>query len=129
MTSVLHPSQFEVNEAWIAFQLNETPIRTDRDGAFNCICLMDAGSCYLLGTELVSASDAEPSPKLARDLLTAAWAKKGEFPRTLFLPAGQFQGTLKAEAERLGLIVVSTPEHQLLVFIGEARDGYREHMP
>jgi hypothetical protein len=33
-----------------------------------------------------------------------------------------------AEAERLGMIVVAAPEDQLLVFIGEARDGYREHM-
>jgi len=73
-------------------------------------------------------SAAEPSQKQARDMLTAAWAKKGEFPRTLFVPTGQFQGNLKAEAERLGLAVVSAPEDQLLVFIGEARDGYREHM-
>ncbi len=48
-------------------------------------------------------------------MLTAAWAKKAEFPRTLFLPTGQFQDTLKAEAERLGMAVVSAPEDQLLV--------------
>lgn len=128
MTSKLHPNQFQVNEAWIAFQLNETPIRTDKDGSFNCICLMDAASCYLLGTELISTSAEEPSQKQARDMLTAAWGKKGEFPQTLFVPTGQFQGNLKAEAEHLGMAVVSAPEHQLLVFIGEARDGYREHM-
>jgi hypothetical protein len=129
MTLKLHPSQFQVNEVWIAFQLNDTPIHTDTDGAFNCLCLMDAGSCYLLATELVSASEAEISPTQARDLLAAAWAKKGEFPRTLFVPTGQFQGTLKAEGERLGLVVVPTPEDQLLVFISDARKGYREHMP
>ena len=129
MTSKRHPSQFTVNEAWIAFHLNETPIPTGTDGAFDCLCLMDAGSCYLLATELVSASEAEPSPKQARDLLAAAWAKKGEFSQTLFLPTGQFQGTLKAEAERVGLVVVPTPDDQLLVFIGDARKGYREHMP
>ncbi len=61
-------------------------------------------------------------------MLAAAWAKKGDFPQTLFLPTGQFQGTLKAEAERLGMAVIFAPEDQLLVFIGEARDGYREHM-
>jgi hypothetical protein len=44
--------------------------------------------------------------------LTAAWAKKGEYPQTLFLPTGQFQGTLKAEAERLGMAVVFAPEDQ-----------------
>ena len=35
---------------------------------------------------------------------------------------------MKAAAERLGMAVVSAPEDQLLVFIGAARDGYREHM-
>jgi hypothetical protein len=60
-------------------------------------------------------------------MLTAAWAKKGEFPQTLFMPTGSFPGTMKAEAERLGMAVVTAPQDQLLVFIG-ARDGYREHM-
>jgi hypothetical protein len=128
VTSALHPNQFQVNEAWIAFQLNETPISTDQDGSFNCIGLMDAASCYILGTGLIPASEAEPSQRQARDMLTAAWAKKGEFPQSLFVPTGRFQGTLKAEAERLGMAVVSVPEDQLLIFIGEARDGYREHM-
>jgi hypothetical protein len=128
VTSEFHPDQFQVNEAWIAFQLNETPISTGKDGSFNCICLMDAASCYILGTELISTSEAEPSQRQARDMLTAAWAKKSAFPQTLFVPTGRFQGTLKAEAERLGMAVVFAPEDQLLVFIGEARDGYREHM-
>jgi hypothetical protein len=61
-------------------------------------------------------------------MLTAAWAKKGKFPKTLYMPTGRFPGTMKAEAERLRMAVVSAPEDQLLVFIGEARDGYREHM-
>jgi len=128
VTSELHPNQFQVNEAWIAFQLNETPISTGKDGSFNCICLMDAASCYILGTELISTSEVEPSQRQAHEMLTAAWAKKGEFPQTLFVPTGRFHGTLKAEAERLGMAVVFAPEDQLLVFIGEARDGYREHM-
>jgi hypothetical protein len=128
VTSKLHPNQFQVNEAWIVFQLNDTPINAGKDGWFNCICLMDAASCYLLGTQLISTSQAEPSQTQARDMLTAAWAKKGEFPQTLLVPTGRFQGTLKVEAERLGMAVVFAPENQLLVFIGEARDGYREHM-
>ncbi len=28
---MLHPNQFQVNEAWIAFKLNDIPIPTDRD--------------------------------------------------------------------------------------------------
>lgn len=129
MTSVLHPTQFEVNEAWIVFQLNETPIHTEQDGSFNCICLMDAASCFLLCAELIPSAEQEPSQTKARQLLTAAWAKKGEFPQTLYMPTGRFPGTLKAEAQRLGMAVVTAPEDQLLVFIGDAREGYQENMP
>jgi hypothetical protein len=89
---------------------------------------MDAASCFLLGSELIPSAQQEPSQTQARDMLTAAWAKKGEFPQTLFIPTGRFSGTMKLEAERLGMAVVAAPEDQLLVFIGEARDGYREHM-
>jgi hypothetical protein len=128
MTSVLHPNQFQVNEAWIVFQLNEMPIHTEQDGSFNCICLMDAASCFLLGSELIPSAQEEPSPMQARHMLTAAWAKKGEFPKTLFMPAGRFPGTLKAEAERLGMAVITASEGQLLVFIDDAREGYRQNM-
>lgn len=127
MTSVLHPNQFQVNEAWIVFQLNEAPIHTEQEGSFNCLCLMDAASCFLLGSELIPSAQEEPSQTQAHHMLTAAWAKKREFPKTLYMPTGRFPGTMKA-AERLGMAVVSAPEEQLLVFIGEARDGYREHM-
>ncbi len=47
-TFMLHPNQFQVNEAWIAFQLNDAPIHTRSDGDFNCIALMDAASCFMM---------------------------------------------------------------------------------
>lgn len=50
---MLHPQQFEVNEAWIAFRLNGAPVRTERDGDFNCIALMDAASCFILGSQFI----------------------------------------------------------------------------
>ena len=50
---LLHPNQFQLNEAWIAFQLNDAPIETEQDGSFNCIALMDAASCFILGNAMV----------------------------------------------------------------------------
>jgi hypothetical protein len=125
---VLHPKQFQVNEAWIAFQLNETPITTEQDGSFNCFSLMDASSCYILGAELVSTSDVEPPQLQVGRLLQTAWAEKGQFPKTLYLAPGQFRNAMVKEAARFGISVISVPEDALLAFIGEARDGYREHM-
>ena len=125
---MLHPNQFKVNEAWIAFRLNDTPIHTEQDGSFNCVSLMDAASCYILGAEMVPIARAEPSKLQARRLLQAAWAEKEQFPARLFLPTGQFQNAMTEEAVSLGIVVVPVQEDQLLVFIGEAREGYREHM-
>jgi hypothetical protein len=57
---MLHPSQFQVHQAWISFKLNDAPIRTDRDGDLNLFALMDAASCYIMSTRMLSTSSAEP---------------------------------------------------------------------
>lgn len=123
-----HPNQFEVNEAWIAFQLNDEPIRTEKDGLFNAVCLMDAASCFILGMELVPEHESEPSQFIARHLLKAAWAHKQQFPAKLLLPTDQFQTIMPAEAKRQGITVERLPGKQLQVFIAEARRGFQEHM-
>lgn len=124
----LHPTQFHVNEVWIAFQVNDLPLITEQDGALDVICLMDAASCFILANTFVRAGESDPSERDAKDLLKSGWEYKREYPATLFLPEGQLQITLPAEAKRHDISVVSVPEHQLMVFIGEARQAFREHM-
>lgn len=124
---MLHPNQFQVNEAWIAFQLNDAPIRTNSDGDFNCIALMDAASCFILSSAFVPIGDPEPSKLEVRRLLKEARAHKQEMPKTLFVPTKQPANNFVLEAERRKVTVVRVPEDQLLVFIGEARKGFKEH--
>ena len=123
---MLHPNQFQVNEAWIAFQLNEAPIHAGDDGDFNLIALMDAASCFLLSNALVPASADEPSKLEARSLLKKGRAHKKELPKTLFIPNDQPANLLAVEAERQGITVVRVPEDQLLLFTAEAREGFKE---
>lgn len=52
---MLHPTQFEVNEAWLAFKLNEVPICIETEGEFDCIALMDAASGFILGNAFAPA--------------------------------------------------------------------------
>ena len=123
---MLHPNQFQVNEAWIAFQLNDVPIRTQADGDFNCIALMDAASCFILTSAFVSINKPGPSKIEARRLLKQARSHKQAMPKTLFVPSRHPADHLALEAERQKVTVVRVPFDQLLLFIGEAREGFRE---
>ena len=126
--AVLHPSQFQPDEAWIAFRLNDAPVRTEEEGSFNVIALMDASSCFIFGAEFVTVERAEPSQAEVRRLFKAAKKQTHARPNTLFLPRGQFENFLALEAERLGIAVVRVEDRELLSFIGEARSGFNERL-
>ena len=124
---VIEPSQFQVSEAWIAFKLNDAPILTE-DGDFNVLALMDVASCYILGTEFVSTSSVESSESESNRLIGSGYSQKHELPKKLFIPTNLVADSLCVEAERHGIAVVHVPEEQLLVCIGEAREGFKEHV-
>lgn len=123
---MLHPSQFQLNEAWIAFQLNDAPIRTERDGSFNSVALMDAASCFILGMVMVPMHEREPSQLDVKRLLKMGWDHGKQYPAKLFVPTGQFPAILPAEAKRKDISVVPVLESELLIFVGEAKQGFRE---
>lgn len=123
---MLHPKQFEVNEAWIAFRLNNAPIRTERDGDFNCIALMDAASCFILGSEFIPAAAAEPTRAQFRRLLTNAKRHRQQLPRTLLVPREDVADRVILEATQQSIDIVRVPESELLIFIGEACASFAE---
>jgi hypothetical protein len=123
---MLHPRQFVVDEAWIAFRLNSAPIRTVADGDFNCIALMDAASCFLLASDLFPLKMADANQLPIRRLLMQAKRHKQQFPGTLFVPKGDAAEILASEAIRQKIPVVSIPESEVLIFIGEARQVFAE---
>ena len=125
---MLHPNGFEINEAWIVFKLNDAPISTETDGDYNVIALMDAASCFILGTEFVSVTSAEPSEMEAKRIIKGGTSHKKQLPKTLYIPESLAADMLCTEAERNGIMVIRVPEEQLLVFIGEAREGLKERI-
>ncbi len=125
---MLHPDQFEVNEAWIAFRLNRAPIKTEQDGDLNCIALMDAASCFILGTELIPATAAEPTQLEVRRLFKGAQRHRQQLPKTLFVSQGEVLDQLADEATAQNIELVSVPENELLVFTSEACDGFAEYL-
>ncbi|TDB04993.1 hypothetical protein [Halomonas marinisediminis] len=123
---MLHPNQFQVNEAWIAFRLNDRPLHTEEDGDFDIFAFMDAASCFLLSSKPISATADGPSKLESRRLLKQARAHKKRWPKTLFVPKEQTVSFIVAEAKRQGITVAHVTEDQLLPFIGEVREGFKE---
>jgi hypothetical protein len=124
---MLHPKQFEVNEAWIAFRLNTAPIQTEADGDFNCIALMDAASCFILGSELIPVTAGEPTQLEFHRLFKSAQRHKQQLPKTLFVSRGDIADQLTREATQQNIDVVRVSESELHIFIEEARQGFAEH--
>lgn len=125
---MLHPSQFQVNETWIMFQLNDAPVVTSSDGDFNVFALMDAASCFMFGTECVPTDSKELSQIEAKRLLESGYSHKKQYPKELIIPNNQVADILSTEAERCGISVVRVREEQLEVLIGDAREGFQEYV-
>ncbi|WP_341327276.1 hypothetical protein [Methylotuvimicrobium sp. KM2] len=125
---MLHPNQFHVNETWIAFQLNEAPIITDRDGDFNIIALMDAASCFILGMGFVKSNTLELSHQEAKKLLKIGYDHKKQYPKEIILPNHMAADVLTLEAKSNGIKIKREAEKMLEIFLGEARESFREHL-
>ncbi len=124
---MLHPKQFQVNEAWIAFQLSDKPVHTVQDGDYHFLALMDAASCFILSSAPVWVSQAEIAPLESKRLLSQGRAHKKRWPKTLFIPEELSVPCLLAEAERVGIQIVRVKEQQIMPFIGDAQEGFSEH--
>ncbi len=123
---MLQPDQFHVNEAWIAFKLNDAPISTELDGDFNLLALMDVASCFMLGTTTLSAGSAQLSQLEAKLLLKKGQSHKKQLPKKLFIPDVLLADQLVVEAARLKVDVQRIDESELQACIGETREIFRE---
>lgn len=123
-TVKLHPSQFEVNDAWIFFRLNSVPIHTVKEGSFNIFALMDAASCFILGSSPSPANFTEPPELISKQLLKEGRAHKDRLPKILYIPIGEKATSFENEARRQGISILRVPEVDLRVFIGEAKDNF-----
>jgi len=123
---MLHPEPFDVNEAWIAFRLNGAPVRTERDGDFNCMALMDAASGFILGSVLFPSTASEPTSARIRALLQDAQRHKNQLPNTLFVAREDVADLMTREATHQNIEVVRVPQSELMIFIEEARQSFAE---
>jgi len=124
--SQLNPEQFEQDQTWVAFKLNDLPIETEADGNFNVIGLVDAHSLFMLTAEFVPVAEREASTEVAEQLLDGGFARSGKLPDSLYIPVDEEANNLAAVAEARGVAVVRFSESELMPLIGEARSSFRE---
>lgn len=108
------------------FRINDAPIRTDAEGDFNAIALMDAASCYLFGLELIPVAAAEPTRAQFRRMLRDAQRRKQQLPKTLLVAREDVADLVTREASEQNIDVVRVSENELLIFTGEAREAFAE---
>ena len=125
---MLHPRQFNVNDTWIAFQLNQAPLITDRDGDFNIIALMDAASCFILGIGYVQSGTLELSHSEAKKLLKTGYDHKQQYPKELIIPSQMVADVLISEAKANGINIKKEAEEDLEILLSEARESFRGHL-
>jgi hypothetical protein len=123
-----HPRDYTVNEAWIVFRLNEVPVRTEQDGDFDVVCLMDAASCYVLGNEFSATGAAEVPAPVAERLLETGRAVADGLSEKLLLSSGLGTEQFARLAERAGIEVERVPDKELTAFLSEVRRGFREQI-
>ncbi len=82
---------------------------------------------YSESSEFFPITATEPTEAEFRRLLNSAQSHKQQLPKTLFVPREDCADLLTREAARQNIDVVRIPESELLIFIGEARQGFAEH--
>jgi len=127
--SGLHPSQFQVNEAWVAFKLYDEPVAVKDHGDMLAIGLMDAASTCILNIAFVRA-DAALSEVEAQGFL-----EKSRFvsppprpPRHLFIGSDIGATVLSAVAKRRGIMITTMDPLELEGIVGSAREGIGDRL-
>ncbi|MGB5198970.1 MAG: hypothetical protein WBR56_03610 [Sedimenticolaceae bacterium] len=124
----IDPENFSPNEAWLLFQLNDAPVRTQADGDFNVLALMDVATGMILGMEFIGSTETEPSEFESRKLLASAEAEAGRKPNLLYVSSEQKMVRLVATVNAMGLDVIPEAGIELSPLTREAREGFAAHV-
>jgi len=120
------PERLEINEAWVAFKLNTSPIFTEADGDFNVFSLMDVASGFILSMAFVPVQAASLTAEEVGRWMEEAHAHENEWPKLLLIQSTPAADGMIGKAEGLGISVRVVPESQLDIFVRDAKEGFNE---
>ncbi len=119
------PDDFRVNEAWIAFRVNEEFLRVG-DDPHDIYVLMDAASAYVFGQVLVKVVDEKPQTKDVTALFKEAWAAKRQWAKRLIVTEeSAVEKVFINEAKKQGLSVETVPLSDLEPIVGGFKELFR----
>lgn len=119
----LKAAHFTVNDAWVMFRVNRTPIRTG-EGECDCLALIDAHSGYLFTITLLRLPDPGFNKAQARSVLSELAAKANARAKPLFISDEWDLPNLQSEAARQEMDVQRVPDALLRPLIADARDSF-----
>ena len=126
--AMLQPSDFEVNEAWIAFRANDSFLYV-KDEPYDVYVLMDAASTYLLGQALSRTVDESPDVKEIEALFRTAWSAKRQWAKKLLVPEGSLaEEVFKNQAEKSGLAFITMPLSELRPLVGPVKESFAAYL-
>jgi hypothetical protein len=124
----LDPSNFRQNEAWIMFRLNDAPVRTELDGDFNAMAIMEVATGMIFGMELIPIAEPQISELVGRRLLSTAAQEAGGRPASLYVASEQLADQVSTAAATMGITVRRVPETDFVEIVREARDSFADHV-
>ena len=124
----MQPSDFEVNQTWLAYRINSAPINVEHKEV-DLYVLQDAASMFLFGNAFAAAGTDYPEIKEVEKLLNSAYAKRNEWPTELLLPGNPgSDNALVKFARKHGVKVRGVPESQLSLYIKDTQEAYEDFL-
>ena len=124
----MHPRDFEVNRTWLAFRINQVPLRAE-GREIDLYVLQDAASMFLFGNAFSQHGAECPEPEDVERLMASAHDRRNAWPTELILagkPASD--NSFSKVAKRQGITVRSVPESQMSFYIKDVQESYEEHL-
>lgn len=126
---MIKPKDFAVNEAWVAFRLQDKPINTV-EGKFYIHLLMDVGSTYVIDQKFsIFTEPNSPSQEDVSDMFMKAFSAQLNYPKVIYIPIDRkSDNNFEVIAKENNIEVIYLAIDELQDVIGEAIQSFNNQM-
>ena len=103
-------------------------MRTEQDGNFDALALMDVATGIIVGMDMVGDSAEEISELQSRKMLKTAFGQVGRMPLQVYVAAEATTGQFAATAQAMGVTIEVVSGAAFAHITEEARAGFATHV-